>query len=58
MIIYDEFTVQIEARNNLTKQEQREVRLMASAIMSDTRAYIEDELVPEHLKNKVKVTVS
>ena len=57
MITYDEINVQILGLRELSHDDQRDVRRSCMSFGDDLRSYIEDELIPEHLKNKVKVVV-
>lgn len=57
-ILYDELTVSIFGVNKLTKEDQRDLRrLFRKYIRTEIRFFIESYLLPEHLKNKVKVVI-
>lgn len=56
--LYNEMVISIYGVNKLTKEDQLDLRrLVYGDIGNDIRIYIEDELIPEHLKNKVKVVI-
>lgn len=56
-ILYDQFTLSIQAVKKLSIDDRRDVRHLSEAILSDAMVQINNEMVPEHLKKKVRVVI-
>lgn len=58
MISYDQLVLDAEVRPDLTEPERREILIFLRQFKQDVVTVIEDGMIPERLKGKVKFRIS